>query len=86
MQFGLNEEQQLIVDTVRQFVEQEIYPHEDSVEKSGVVPRELGDSIKQKCIDAGFYAANLPEEVGGGGLGHLDFTLLSESLVEGQWR
>ena len=48
MQFGLNEEQQLIVDTVRQFVEQEIYPHEDSVEKSGVVAPELGDSIKQK--------------------------------------
>ncbi len=83
MQFGLNEEQQLIVDTVRQFVEQEIYPHEDAVETSGVVPPELGNSIKQKCIDAGFYAANLPEEVGGGGLGHLDFTLLERELGRG---
>ena len=83
MQFGLNEEQQLIVDTVRQFVEQEIYPHEDSVEKSGVVPADLGESIKQKCIDAGFYAANLPEEVGGGGLSHLDFTLLERELGRG---
>ena len=83
MQFGLNEEQQLIVDTVRQFVEQEIYPPEDAVETSGVVPPELGNSIKQKCIEAGFYAANLPEEVGGGGLGHLDFTLLERELGRG---
>nr|CAA6822460.1 MAG: Butyryl-CoA dehydrogenase (EC [uncultured Thiotrichaceae bacterium] len=28
----------------------------------------------------GFFAANLPEAVGGGGLGHLDFTLLEREL------
>src|SRR3546814_16580937 len=33
-----------------------------------------------KCRDIGFFAANLPEEVGGGGLGHLDFTLLEREL------
>ena len=35
MQFGLTEEQNLIVSTVRQFVEQEIYPRENEVEKLG---------------------------------------------------
>jgi len=83
MHFCLTEEQQMIVDTVRSFVESEIYPHEDAVERSGVVAPELGAQIKQKCMDLGFYAANFPEEVGGGGLSHLDFTLLERELGRG---
>ncbi|WP_299617985.1 acyl-CoA dehydrogenase family protein [Pelagibius sp.] len=83
MHFGLSETQQMIVDTVRRFVETEIYPHEAAVEKSGQVPAELGQEIKRKCLELGFFAANLPEEVGGGGLGHLDFTLLERELGRG---
>ena len=69
MQFGLTEEQDMIVSTVRSFVEKEIYPHEDMVERTGQVPRELGQEIKKKVIDLGFYACNFPQEVGGAGLG-----------------
>ena len=83
MHFGLSETQQMIVDTVRRFVETEIYPHEAAVEKAGQVPPELGQEIKRKCLELGFFAANLPEEVGGGGLGHLDFTLLERELGRG---
>ena len=54
MQFGLTEEQELIVSTVRSFVETEIYPLEDEVEKLGHVPAEMGNAIKQKVIDMGF--------------------------------
>jgi len=80
MNFELNDEQQLIVDTVRAFVENELYPHEEEVERTGIVPKELGQEIAQKCKDIGFYAPNLPTEVGGGGLNHLDFTLLEREL------
>lgn len=80
MEFGLSSEQQMIVDTVRRFVENELYPHEAEVERTGIVPPELGEEIKNKCIKLGFFAANLPEEVGGGGLNHLDFTLLEREL------
>jgi acyl-CoA dehydrogenase len=80
MNFGLSGEQQMIVDTVRSFVENELYPHEAMVERERAVPRELGLEIARKCRDIGFFAANLPEEVGGGGLGHLDFTLLEREL------
>jgi len=83
MQFGLTEEQQMIVDTVRSFVENEIYPHEDLVESSGEVPEEIARELIRKCKDIGFYAANFPEEVGGGGLNHLDFTLLERELGRG---
>jgi len=80
MDFGLTSEQQLVVDTVRDFVERELYPHEEAVERTGRVPPELGESIKRKVIELGFYAPNLPVEVGGGGLDNLTFTLLEREL------
>ncbi|MFK7875831.1 MAG: acyl-CoA dehydrogenase family protein [Paracoccaceae bacterium] len=83
MQFGLSEEQQMIVSTVRSFVENEIYPFEAEVERTGQVPHELGEAIKQKTLDLGFYACNFPEEVGGAGLSHLDFTLVERELGRG---
>ncbi len=83
MQFGLNETQQMIVDTVRTFVEKEIYPYEEEVERQGFVPKELGHAIRDQCLESGFYAANLPESIGGGGLSHLDFTLLERELGRG---
>lgn len=83
MHFGLSDEQQMIVDTVRAFVEKEIYPHEDQVEKTGEVDKDLAADIVRKCKDIGFYAANFPSELGGGGLNHLDFTLLERELGRG---
>ena len=83
MNFGLSEEQEMIVATVRSFVEKEIYPHEEQVERTGVVPADLAQDIKQKCMDLGFYACNFPQEVGGAGLSHVDFTLVERELGRG---
>jgi len=80
MDFGLSHEQQMVVDTVRGFVETELYPLEAEVERTGEVPREVGERIRQKVLDLGFYAANIPEEFGGGGLDHASFTLLEREL------
>ena len=83
MHFGLGQEQEMIVDTVRSFVENEIYPHEERVENTGEVPTEIAHAIKQKTIDLGFYACNFPKEVGGAGLSHLDFALVERELGRG---
>ena len=83
MNFGLTEEQEMIVSTVRSFVENEIYPHEDLVERSGEVPVEIANEIKRKTLELGFYACNFPEEVGGAGLRHLDFALVERELGRG---
>lgn len=83
MDLGLSQTQEMIVTTVRDFVEQEIYPHEDLVEQSGEVPHEIAHEIKQKCVDLGFYAANFPESVGGAGLSHVDFALVERELGRG---
>jgi acyl-CoA dehydrogenase len=83
MQFALTEEQEMIVSTVRRFVEEEIYPHEDAVERTGEVPPEVAERIKKKTIDLGFYACNFPESVGGAGLSHLEFALVERELGRG---
>jgi acyl-CoA dehydrogenase len=73
-------EQALIVDTVRRFVESELYPLEADVERTGDCPIELGHEIQDKVRQLGFYAPNIPEAHGGGGLDHLSFTLLEREL------
>ena len=83
MHFGLTEEQEMIVGTVRSFVEKEIYPHEAEVERTGEVPSEVAAEIKRKTIELGFYACNFPEEVGGAGLNHLEFALVERELGRG---
>ena len=80
MEFGLSHEQQLVVDTVRNFVEKEFYPLEDEVDRTGLVPVTLGREIQDKVLELGFYAPNIPEEFGGGGLDALTFTLLEREL------
>ena len=80
MEFSLSNEQDMIVDTVRSFVEQELYPHEDEVEKTNHIDTGLAESIKQKAINLGLYAANMPVDYGGGGLDTLTLCLLEKEL------
>ena len=83
MNFGLSDEQEMIVQTVRSFVENEIYPHEDLVERTGEVPAEIAQQIKKKTIEMGFYACNFDQTVGGAGLNHLEFALVERELGRG---
>ncbi|MBS0563559.1 MAG: acyl-CoA dehydrogenase family protein [Proteobacteria bacterium] len=80
MHFGLTEEQQMIVDTTRAFVENELYPHELTVERSGHLPMELIKELQKKAMAAGLYAANMPAEVGGAGLDTLAWLLYEKEL------
>ena len=80
MQFELTTEQKMIVDTVRAFVENELYPHEDEVERLDEVPPALVQSIQAKAIEVGLYAANMPAELGGAGLDNFSITLMEREL------
>lgn len=80
MHFALTEEQQMIVDTTRAFVENELYPHEAEVERTGHLPMELIRELQKKAMDAGLYAANMPEEVGGAGLDTISWLLYEREL------
>ena len=80
MDFALNDEQQMIVDTVRRFVENELYPHEALVEKLDDVPEDLAREIQAKAIAAGLFAANMPEKLGGAGLDNVCMSLMEREL------
>jgi acyl-CoA dehydrogenase len=80
MDFGLDDEQRAIVDTVRTFVTRELYPHEEAVERAGDVPPELVTQIRTRAIRAGLHAANMPAELGGGGLDAVAMTLAEGEL------
>jgi acyl-CoA dehydrogenase len=80
MDFSLNDEQQLIIKSTREFVQNELYPHEKEVEESGTLRPELRDQLKAKAIDAGLYAANMPVEVGGAGLDTVSWVLYEKEL------
>jgi acyl-CoA dehydrogenase len=81
--YGTTDEHQMIADTVRTFVEKEIFPHEELVERTGEVPAEIAAEIKRKTIELGFYACNFPESVDCAGLNHLEFAIVERELGRG---
>lgn len=80
MEFSLTDEQALIVETTRRFVAAELMPHEDEIERTGVLRHDLRDQLKAKAIEAGLFAANMPAEVGGAGLDTLTWVLYEKEL------
>ena len=66
--YDTSNDSKLLLDTVQKFMIDEIYPHEDRVDKLGYVPDEIGKQIEEKSKEVGLFAANLPEKYGGGGL------------------
>lgn len=80
MNYQLTEEQTMLLDSIRVFLETEIYPYEAEADRAGAVPEERGERIKAKAIEMGFYAANLPESVGGGGLDYTTMGLFEREL------
>ena len=76
MSIEIDHENELLLETVKKFMEKEIFPFEQEVDKAGIVPTELGKQIEKKSIELGLYAANLPQSVGGGGLEYNSMALL----------
>lgn len=80
MDFELSEEQRLLVETVRRFVRTELMPLEDRVEADGRLDPEIARTIFEKSRASGFYAMNIPEAYGGGGLSAVDMCLVEEEF------
>ena len=80
MDFSLSGEQRMIIKTTRDFVANELYPHEAEIEETGALRHDLRDEIKGKAIAAGLYAANMPAEAGGAGLDTLTWVLYEKEL------
>jgi acyl-CoA dehydrogenase len=80
MNFQLTDEQTMLLDSVGAFLDEEIYPYEEEADRAGEVSIERANQIKEKAIEMGFYAANLPESVGGGGLDYMTMGLFEREV------
>ena len=80
MEFQLSDEQSLLVSTLRRFIGIELHPLEDIVEQTGELAVEDAERILKNSRDLGFYAMNIPEQHGGGGLSTLDWMLVEEQF------
>ncbi|QEX17061.1 acyl-CoA dehydrogenase [Hypericibacter terrae] len=85
LDFTPTDEQRMLVETVRTFMEREIFPHERETERLGEVPPELGEQIKQRSKEYGLYAANMPAEIGGGGLDFLSIAMMDREIGKSTW-
>ena len=80
MDFALTDEQRMLVHTIRQFVYDELIPLEDDIEATGELAPDRARAIFEKSRDLGFYAMNIPEEFGGGGLSAVETMLVEEQF------
>ena len=80
MDFSLSEEQEMLIQAIRNFIAKELAPLEGEVEETGILTPEKARTIFEKSRSLGFYAMNIPEEFGGGGLSTVDTMLLEEQF------
>jgi alkylation response protein AidB-like acyl-CoA dehydrogenase len=77
MDFGFTEEQIALRKQVRVFAEAEIAPHVLEWDENQIFPLEV---IKQ-CGELGYLGAIFPEELGGSGLGYIEYSIIIEELA-----
>jgi acyl-CoA dehydrogenase len=87
MELRLTEEQRMVQQTVRRFVENELMPLENEVlrnEREGRegISREKLTELQLKAKEMGFWGINTPEEYGGANLGHFMTALIEMELAK----
>ncbi len=80
MTMHMTHEEELLLATVRGFMEEQFYPNEEMVDRTGEVLEDLGRQIEARAKELGLFACNLPEDVGGGGL-----SLRAQKLIEREY-
>ena len=80
MDFSLSEEQHLLVSSIRGFIESELQPLEEGIEKTGRLADDVASEIRAKSQELGLYAVNIPTKYGGGGLSVLDWMIAEEQF------
>jgi alkylation response protein AidB-like acyl-CoA dehydrogenase len=77
MDFEFSDEQRQLRKQVREFAEAEIAPHVLEWDENQIFPL---DVIK-KCGELGFLGVIFPEDLGGAGLGYIDYAIIIEELA-----
>lgn len=78
--FSIEPETRMILDSLQRFIRNELKPHEAEVEEIQVVRPELARELRNKAKAIGLFALSMPAEVGGGGLSTVDTCLCEEEF------
>ncbi len=76
MNFALNQEQELLRQSVREFAEAEVKPLARELDRTGSFPRET----LRKAAELGLVGVAVPEEEGGAGADHVSYSILIEEI------
>ena len=79
MDFQLTDEQRALVETARRFARSELPPLAEEVEKTGHPPSR---ALIKQYAELGFLGINIPERLGGLGLGNLEALLVLEEFAQ----
>ena len=78
MDFELPEDLAILQKTVRRFVQEEMIPLEKQVPETEDLPPEIMTRLQNKAKELGLWALEVPQELGGAGLGCLTICLIYE--------
>jgi hypothetical protein len=76
LNFSFTEEQELLRRSVRAFAEDEIRPHVMTYDETQVFPL----ALVKKAAAQGYYGVLFPEQLGGAGLGYVEYVIVVEEL------
>jgi len=76
MDFNLNQEQEILRKTIRNFAERELAPKASEIEDKGKFPRD----IVRRIADLGLVGIVIPTEYGGSPMGHLARVITIEEI------
>lgn len=81
MDFRFSDEQEMLRDTVRKFVEKEVKPIAQQADKEHNV--DLVRGVVGKAAELGLFGIPFPEQYGGAGFGEIGYCIMLEELSRG---
>jgi acyl-CoA dehydrogenase len=79
--YRMSEEDRAIQERTRRFVDEELIPWEEHAEANdGRIPDDVRHEHRDKAVELGLFAMNMPAELGGAGMSTFQQVLVSEQI------
>ena len=83
MNFDFSDEQKMLQDTVRRYINEKIMPIADEMDRKGPMSKENAHRFLKDLKEFGYVGTLVSEEDGGPGLTHMEWPILFEELRRG---
>ena len=81
MDFSISSDDRMLADSVRDFIEEQVNPRWQQIDKEDRLPDEIIDGARQ----LGLFGLSIPVEYGGLGLSVAQKALVHEQIGRGPW-